>query len=913
MKLAMHRAGMALTVVALVVSCGGDSPASANIITDPVARVDVNPTAVSVLVGASSQLSATAFSAAGGALNGRPISWTSSDNSVATVSNTGLVVGVAVGSASITASSEGRSGTANVSVTRAQAASISISPSSATLTVGAQIPLTAAALGTAGDTLPGRTFTWTTSAANVATVSAAGVVTGVAVGTAQISASAEGLTKAITVTVQAGNPNAAVSRVALAPTDLLLTVGTTGNLVPTAFDAANVVLAGKVFTFSSSNNAIATVSNGGVVTGVAQGSAVITVTSEGKTATADVIVQAQGSGAGPVDRVVLSPGQLSLPTRKQDQLTAVAYDAVGRPVPGVSYTFASSNPAVVTVTSTGLLNAVATGTATITATASGKSDRSTITVTAAGGGSVARVDITPASATVSVAGTVQLVGTAYDAQGNPTSAETPLWTTNNPLVAAVTAGGLVTGLVPGSANITMSQGGSLKTVTVTVTGAGLGNIIDVNPGITFQTITGWQAAGQNGWLDCDPTAFAIYKDELTDRLANELGINRLTTALRSGSENVKDYHLDYVARRMTMDQYNDTWFVPINDNSDPFVTDSSKFFWGFLDGNVDNTVIPLRQKLAARGEALYWTLTYVDFTQGNNNKPFLPMKSPDEYAELVTMAFKHLQKRYGFVPNAFELVLEPEHTPYTATDLGRALVAVSNRLKQHGFNPDILGPSTTSVYNANLFYDGMLQVPGTAGLIKEFAYHRYVAVSYGALAAIGLRGQRDGVKTAMLEHIGSGFDDLYEDLTVANVSAWMQFASAFCAKKDDLTADGIYYQINQTNPSAPKINITQDSRLFRQLFMYVRRGAVRLGATSGNATDLLPLAFRNTNGKHVAVIRAKKAATFTVRGLPGGTYGINFSTPTGQWNVSLADQTIAAGGTVQASIPGAGVITVYAR
>jgi hypothetical protein len=166
----------------------------------------------------------------------------------------------------------------------------------------------------------------------------------------------------------------------------------------------------------------------------------------------------------------------------------------------------------------------------------------------------------------------------------------------------------------------------------------------------------------------------------------------------------------------------------------------------------------------------------------------------------------------------------------------------------------------------------------------------------------------------MLEHIGSGFDDLYKDLTVANVSAWEQFTLAFCGNRDNPDNNGVYYQINQTNPSSPKVNITNHAKLLRQVFAYVRAGAVRIGATSGNAATLLPLAFRNTNGRQVVVVRAMAGASFSVRGLPAGRYGINYSTTAGnEWNISLADQTIGGGGTIQAAIPRDGVITIYGR
>jgi uncharacterized protein YjdB len=908
---------LATGIAALVLAtsgCSGDSPgANTTVVPSTVARIDLSHQTLSLIVGASQQITASTYDSQGNLLIGRAVTFSSSTNEVASVTQAGLVTAVAVGSATITATSEGRSATASVTVTRPQVASVSVSPSSLSLSVGASAPLSAAALGSAGDTLPGRSFSFTSANTGVATVTGAGVVTGVAVGSTVVTVASEGQSRAVPVGVVASSA-APVAQVVVTPPFAQIQAGTTIQLVATALDAGGVVLVGRSFTYVSTNTSVAAVSAAGVVTGVAAGSATITVTSEGKQTSASITVTPVGTGPGPVARVTLSPSTLSLPVTRQDQLTAVAYDAVGVPVPGQTYAFSSSAPSVVSVSNTGLITASSQGTATITVGTSGKTATSTITVTPGGGGTITRVDVTPASTSVAAGSTVQLTGVAYDAQNRVSTAEWYLWVTNNPLVAAVSASGLVTGLAPGTAQITMSAAGFSKSATVTVTSpTSASNVVTVQPAVQYQTMSGWQAAGQNGWLDCDPVAFSRYKAEVSDRLVNELGIERLTTALRSGSENTRDYHADYVSGAITMDQYNDTWFMPVNDNSNPFVTDSSKFFWGFLDGHVDNAVIPVRQRLQARGENLYWVLTYVDFLQGQTTKPFLQMKTPDEYAELVVMAFKHLQQKYGFVPNAFEMVLEPEHTPYTAAEVGRAMVATVARLRAHGFNPDILGPSTTSVWNASLWYDGMMQVPGAAGLVAELVYHRYVALSYPALAAIGLRSQRDGVRTAMLEHIGSGFDDLYEDITVANVSAWMQYSSAFCGNRDNPDSQGVYYQINQTDPNNPKVNITNHSKLLRQIFMYVRRGAVRVGATSGNATDLLPLAFRNVNGRMVAVVRAKRGISFSVHGLPAGTYGINFGTSGAQWNVSLPDQTIGSGGVIQTSIPSDGVITIYGR
>ena len=215
--------------------------------------------------------------------------------------------------------------------------------------------------------------------------------------------------------------------------------------------------------------------------------------------------------------------------------------------------------------------------------------------------------------------------------------------------------------------------------------------------------------------------------------------------------------------------------------------------------------------------------------------------------------------------------------------------------------------------NSVALYDVMIQTPGVFQYLKELSYHRYQNVSLANLQAIAFRGQRDHVRTAMLEwNQGVDIDTLIEDLTIGNVSAWQQFSMAYCSNQTDASPTGIYYQVNQSNPLNPIVTTTFNARDYRQIFNYARPGAVRIGAASGNAAALTPVAFRNANGRHVAVIRTQGAASFAVNGLPAGTYGVNFSVHQ-QYNVNLADVVVTAGGAANVSIPAKGVITLYQR
>src|SRR5205823_3532607 len=85
----------------------------------PVGTVVVSPATARVFVGATRQLGATPRDSAGKALSGRAVSWATSNAAVAAVSSSGVVTGVAAGSATITATSEGKSGTAAITVTAA--------------------------------------------------------------------------------------------------------------------------------------------------------------------------------------------------------------------------------------------------------------------------------------------------------------------------------------------------------------------------------------------------------------------------------------------------------------------------------------------------------------------------------------------------------------------------------------------------------------------------------------------------------------------------------------------------------------------------------------------------------------------------------------------------------------------------
>lgn len=254
----------------------------------PVETVAVTPSPASVSVGQSGQLAVVLTAAGGTELPGRTVAWATSDAAIATVDGGGLATGVAVGHATITATSEGKTGSTELTVSNIPVALVEVDPPSASVDEGGTVQLTAIAKAGDNSVLVGRAPTWTTGNASVARVSATGKVTGVGAGTTTIVATIEGKTGTSTVTV---SPQAAAT-VEITPASPAVVAGTTVQLTATVKSAGGTILTGRPVTWATSSAAVAIVSGTGLVTGVAEGGATITATSEGVMGTAAVTVTA---------------------------------------------------------------------------------------------------------------------------------------------------------------------------------------------------------------------------------------------------------------------------------------------------------------------------------------------------------------------------------------------------------------------------------------------------------------------------------------------------------------------------------------------------------------------------------------------------------------------------------------------
>lgn len=216
------------------------------------------------------------------------VSWTSGNNSIATVNSAGVVTGISAGSSIITVTTEDGtySSIATISVSSSPQ-SISISPDSSIVLVGSSITLTATVLPS---NATNKNYTWSSNDTAIATVNTDGIVTGISAGKTTIYATLVdgGLYDSCTVTVIPSS-DIPVTDVFVEPAVINLYVGSTAQLNATVLptNATN-----KIIIWTSDNTNIITVSSIGLVTAISAGTSIITATSEtnGKYVTANVTV-----------------------------------------------------------------------------------------------------------------------------------------------------------------------------------------------------------------------------------------------------------------------------------------------------------------------------------------------------------------------------------------------------------------------------------------------------------------------------------------------------------------------------------------------------------------------------------------------------------------------------------------------
>ena len=273
----IHAPFLLLLLLSLVWACGGQTLEPQDI---PVTSVSVSPASLEMQVGGTATLNATVTPSDATA---RTVSWKSSNPAVVTVSGNGEISAKSAGSATVTASAGGKSGTSTVTVLSQAVAvtSVELTPSQLNISVGDSYTLTATV---SPSDATDKTVTWTSSDPAVASVDG-GAVKGLKEGTATVTATAGG--KKAECRVSVSRKEVPVDAVSLDKDELALYVGDSFTLTATVSpsDATD-----KTVTWTSSDPAVASV-DGGTVLAVAKGETTVTATSvNGMVASCQIIV-----------------------------------------------------------------------------------------------------------------------------------------------------------------------------------------------------------------------------------------------------------------------------------------------------------------------------------------------------------------------------------------------------------------------------------------------------------------------------------------------------------------------------------------------------------------------------------------------------------------------------------------------
>ena len=339
----------------------------------PITEVLIDKSSATLTEGDSTTLTATVLPE--NTTDRKDISWSSSNNDIATVDTTGHVEAKKAGTVIITAtSSNGKTAECTVTVEKKliPITEVSLSESAVGIIEGNTHKLTATVLPE--NTTDSKSVSWSSNNEGVATVSKDGTITAKSAGTAVITAtSTNGKTAGCTVTVS--KKEIPIVDVALNRTSATITEGDILNLTATVLPENTTE--SKNIGWSSSNNDIATVDSTGKVTAKQAGTVVITATSSnGKTASCTITVEKKEI---PITEVVLNKTSAAVDEGETIKLIATVYPE--NTTNGKSIKWSSNNNTVVTVDLMGNVTAKKAGTAIITATSeNGVSASCTITV-----------------------------------------------------------------------------------------------------------------------------------------------------------------------------------------------------------------------------------------------------------------------------------------------------------------------------------------------------------------------------------------------------------------------------------------------------------------------------------------------------------------------------------------------------
>ena len=497
-----------------------------------VSSVRLSESSMTLTVGESATLQAV-VEPSGADYDG--VTWTSSDASVASVSN-GLVKANKVGTATITATAGGVSGTCAVTVDVVHVREVTLNVGTAEVYVGEELTLFAAVFPSNAENT---NVYWSTGDSKVATVTD-GVVTGLSAGTTTITViSEDGGIKAtcqVTVTVKV----IPVTAITLSSTEMTIEVGGKQTLqAEVKPDGAT----DKSVTWSSSDPSVATVDSAtGEVTAVSEGTATIFCSAADGSVSAACLVECTPAVV-PVESITLDIKSLSLITGETKVLTATVSpeEATDKAV-----MWSSSDPSVVEVEATGKITAKSAGEATVTCTSSDGKQTASCSVTVSDTVvPVTNVTLSTSSLSLTVGQTRQLRATVHPSDATNKAVT---WRSNASSIASVSSDGVVTGKSAGVAIVSVftEDGSKSASCRVTVTGSSIAvtgvsldrgslSLAVGEEGVLKATVTPSNASNTSvSWTSSNPSVATVSSDGVVS--AKSSGTATVTCTTDDGSK-----------------------------------------------------------------------------------------------------------------------------------------------------------------------------------------------------------------------------------------------------------------------------------------------------------------------------------------------------------------------------------------
>jgi uncharacterized protein YjdB len=436
---------------------GGKSGSTVLQVTNAVLEdIDIEPAAPSIALGTSQQFTAMGIYSDGNKEDlTTAVSWSSDNTAVATVSNTPGSIGLAnssgTGSATITATLGGMTGSTILTVGSATLVAIEVTPTNPSTPVGLPQQFSASGTFSDGNTQDLTTqVIWSSSNMGIAQISNAdgsnGLATNVAPGQTTITASYGGISGTTTFTVT----SATLSSITITPAAPQIALGTALQFTATGTytDGTTQDITGNVV-WKSSKGSVASISNSGLTRGLATsvGTGTTNITAALGTVTNAISVTLRVTNAT-LTSITITPSNATIFLGATEQFTSTGNFTDDTNPSNVftqdltsQVTWRSYNKTIAAISnaygSNGLVTPIRAGSTTISATFAGKTETTGLTVSSA---KLTGITITPASATVAVGKTQQFKAIGNYEGGltqDLTNSVNLTWTSSNNAVATV--------------------------------------------------------------------------------------------------------------------------------------------------------------------------------------------------------------------------------------------------------------------------------------------------------------------------------------------------------------------------------------------------------------------------------------------------------------------------------------------